>query len=97
MREIKYSEDAYRDIVNLNDYIVQQCCAPLTAKRYLMGLEQRILWLKQNADLFPVIPELSFQLGCDIRRLNYERMAILYSVTDYVVYIHRIIPQSMIY
>ena len=63
----------------------------------LLGLEQRILWLKQNADLFPVIPELSFQLGCDIRRLNYERMAILYSVTDYVVYIHRIIPQSMIY
>ena len=97
MRVIRYSADAYNDIVKLNDYIVQQCCAPLTAKRYLAGLEQRILWLKQNADLFPIVPELSFQLGSPIRRLNYERIAILYSMTDEVVYIHRIIPQSMIY
>ena len=36
MRVIRYSADAYNDIVNLNDYIVQQCCAPLTAKRYLV-------------------------------------------------------------
>ena len=97
MRVIRYSADAYNDIIKLNDYIVQQCCAPLTAKRYLSGLEQRILWLKQNADLFPIVPELSFQLGASIHRLNYERMAILYSITDEAVYIHRIIPQSMIY
>ena len=97
MRVIRYSADAYNDILKLNDYIVQQCCAPLTAKRYLSGLEQRILWLKQNADLFPIVPELSFQLGASIHRLNYERMAILYSITDEAVYIHRIIPQSMIY
>ena len=68
MRVIRYSTDAYNDIVKLNDYIVQQCCAPLTAKRYLSGLEQRILWLKQNADLFPIMQELSFQLGSPIRR-----------------------------
>ena len=97
MRVLRYSVDAYNDIVNLNDYIVEQCCAPLTAKRYLSGLEQRILWLKENADMFPIVPELSFQLGSPIRRLNYERMAILYSITDEAVYIHRIIAQSMIY
>ena len=52
MRVLRYSADAYNDIVNLNDYIVQQCCAPLTAKRYLAGLEQRILWLKQKQICF---------------------------------------------
>lgn len=97
MRSIKYCEEAYKDILRLNEYIAQECHMPLTAKRYMMGLEQRVLWLQQNADLFPVIPELSFEMGFPVRRLNYEKMAVLYSVTDDVVYVHRIIPQSMIY
>ena len=47
MRVIKYSIEAHDDIVRLNEYIAQVCKAPLTAKRYLMGLEQRIMWLQQ--------------------------------------------------
>ena len=97
MRTISYSHKAYDDICRLNDYIAQECSAPLTAKRYLTGLEQRILWLRQNADLFPIVPELSFEMGFPVRRLNYERMAILYSTTEATVYIHRIVPQNMIY
>ena len=57
MRVIKYSEEAHDDIVRLNEYIAQVCKAPLTAKRYLMGLEQRIMWLQQNADLFHLLTE----------------------------------------
>lgn len=97
IRVIKYSIEAHDDIIRLNEYIAQVCKAPLTAKRYLMGLEQRVMWLQQNADLFPVVPELSFELGYPVRRLNYEKMAVLYSITDDAVYVHRIIPQSMIY
>ena len=96
MREIEYREQAKEDIKNLNDYIENQCHAPLTALRYIEGLRGRIQWLRNNAEIFPVIPELSFAMGYPIRRLNYEKMAILYTVEEDVVNIHRILPQSMI-
>ena len=96
MREIVYSEEATEDIIRLNDYIEGECKAPLTALRYLQGLEGRVQWLRGNADVFPIEPELSFMMGIEIRRLNYKEMAILYSIEEEKVYVHRIIPQSMV-
>ena len=96
MREIIYLEQAKEDITQLNDYIENMCFAPITAFRYIEGLRGRIQWLRNNAELFPIEPELSFAMGYPIRRLNYEKMAVLYSVDDDVVNIHRIMPQSMI-
>ena len=96
MREIIYLEQAKEDITQLNDYIENRCSAPITAFRYIEGLRGRIQWLRNNAELFPIEPELSFAMGYPIRRLNYEKMAVLYSVDDDVVNIHRIMPQSMI-
>ena len=95
-REIQYLEQAKEDIELLNDYIENQCHAPLTALRYIDGLRGRIQWLRNNAELFPVVPELSFSMGYPIRRLNYEKMAVLYSIDEEVVNIHRIMSQSMI-
>ena len=96
MRTIEYLEQAKEDIELLNDYIENQCHAPLTALRYIEGLRGRIQWLRNNADLFPIVPELSLLMGYPIRRLNYEKMAVLYSIEDDIVNIHRIMPQSMI-
>ena len=96
IRELEYLDEAKEDIIRLNDYIENQCKAPLTALRYLQGLEGRIIWLRGNAELFPIVPELSFIMGEEIRRLNYKEMTILYSIDDDLVYIHRIIPQSMV-
>lgn len=96
MRDIEYMEAAKVDIVRLNDFIENRCKAPLTAFRYLEGLEGRIQWLRGNADLFPIEPELTFSMGIEIRRLNYEKMAILYSIDGDMVNIQRIIPQNMV-
>ena len=96
MRTIEYLEQAKEDIELLNDYIENQCHAPLTALRYIEGLRGRIQWLRNNAELFPVVPELSLLMGYPIRRLNYEKMAVLYSIDGNIVNIHRIMPQSMI-
>ena len=41
-REIQYLEQAKEDIELLNDYIENQCHAPLTALRYIDGLRGRI-------------------------------------------------------
>lgn len=96
MRTIEYLEQAKEDIELLNDYIKDQCHAPLTALRYIEGLRGRIQWLRNNAELFPVVPELSLLMGYPIRRLNYEKMAVLYFIDGNIVNIHRIMPQSMI-
>ena len=43
IRELEYLDEAKDDIIRLNDYIENQCKAPLTALRYLQGLEGRII------------------------------------------------------
>jgi plasmid stabilization system protein ParE len=80
----------------LKDAIEFSYQAPLTAKRYVEELNMKMQWLANGADYFPVVPELSYQFGCDMRRLNFKRMAILYSIEGDIVNILRIIPQDMV-
>lgn len=94
--EISLTSKALSDVDKLRFAIVFKYRAPLTAKRYLKGLNDTIQSLKIGADSIQIESELSGQYGLDIRRVNYKEMAILYSVEDNIVYIHRIMPQSMI-
>ena len=98
MRRFKISltPKALSDIDKLRFAIVFKYRAPLTAKRYLEGLNNTFQSLKIGADSIRVDEELSRQFGLDMRRVNYKEMAILYSVDEDIVYIHRIMPQSMI-
>ena len=94
--EISLTSKALSDVDMLRFAIVFKYRAPLTAKRYLKGLNDTIQSLKIGADSIKVDLELSRQYGLDIRRVNYKEMAILYSVEGTIVYVHRIMPQSMI-
>lgn len=94
--EIFVTEEAEADLQELRDIIEFSYQAPLTAKRYVEELNTKMQWLVNGADYFPVVPELSYQYGCDMRRLNFKKMAILYSIEGDIVNIHRIIPQSMV-
>ncbi len=95
--EISVTSKALSDVDKLRFAIVFKYRAPLTAKRYLKGLNDTIQSLKIGADSIQVDERLTEQYGLDIRRVNYKEMAILYSVEDTIVYLHRIMPQSMIY
>ena len=94
--EIFVTEEAEKDLQELKDAIEFSYQAPLTAKRYVEELNTKMHWLANGADYFPVVPELSYQFGCDMRRLNFKRMAILYSIEGDIVNILRIIPQNMV-
>lgn len=94
--EIFVTDEAVRDLRDLSDAIEFSYRAPLTAKRYVEELNTKMQWLANGADYFPAVPELSYQYGCDMRRLNFKKMAILYSIEGNIVNIHRIIPQSMV-
>ena len=94
--EISLTSKALSDVDKLRFAIVFKYRSPLTAKRYLKGLNETIRSLKIGADSIQIDEELSKQYGLDIRRINYKEMAILYTVEGQKVYILRIMPQSLI-
>ena len=94
--EISVTSKALSDVDKLRFAIIFKYRAPLTAKRYLKGLNDTVQSLKIGADSIQVDEKLSKQYRLEVRRVNYKEMAIVYTVEENVVYIHRIMPQSMI-
>lgn len=94
---IIYTHNARIDIQELYFFIVSEYKTYRTAERYVDGLEKAILQLINSAESFEVQtnPSLS-RYGLNVRRINYKRMAIIHTVQDKTVFIHRIIPASMI-
>lgn len=92
------SDDAYRDLANLSDVIKFKFHAPITAFKY--GKELRVLLesLSTSATIYQIQtnPFIVRQYGNFVRRVNYKKMAVLYSVYGNTVYILRVIPQSTI-
>jgi len=71
--------------------------APLTAVRYLNGLQKEIKRLLTLADSLPysTSPQL-LKYGPNTKRINYKGMAVLFANFGSIVYIHRILPANAI-
>ncbi len=94
---LRYKSKAYSDIAQLKDFIYKQCAAPLTAKRQFESLDTHLRWISEHAELPGIDVELSIKYGQIMRNVTFgKKMAILYSVEGNIVFIHRIMPQSMI-
>lgn len=94
---IEFKQSAKSDLVELEKFIVEDCLAPLTAKRRLADLDNRLDWLEKYAELPAIDFNLSYQYGLLVRTIPYgKKMTIIYTVEDEMVYILRIMPQSMI-
>ncbi len=93
---IHVTDKANSDLLSLRDAIKDYYKAPLTAHRYMVELNTKMEWLCNGADYFPIVPELSYQYGFEVRRLNFKKMTILYSIQGNDVYVHRVIPQSLV-
>lgn len=94
---LRYKSKAYSDIAQLKDFIFKQCAAPLTAKLQFESLDTHLRWISEHAELPGIDVELSIKYGQIMRNVTFgKKMAILYSVEGNIVYIHRIMPQSMI-
>lgn len=95
--QVRTLPTADADMGELEQYIVEQCAAPLTAARQFELLYKLITWLEEFAELPAVHVPLSIQYGKIMRTIPFgKKMAIVYKVEHDVVYIHRIMPQSMI-
>lgn len=95
--QILITEEAKHDIKQLSDVIKYQYKSPLTAFSYIQGLVDEINKLQLTAESYVIQTRKSFLIyGYNVRRINYKKMSILYSVSNYIVYIHRIVPSSTI-
>jgi len=97
MYQIRYSDTALEDIMALRIVIRDTYKAPNTAISYLQGLYDKIIHLKRSAESFPIQSSSFFQrYGVNTRRINYKKMAVIYTVHGDIVYIHRVMPANLI-
>jgi plasmid stabilization system protein ParE len=91
---IHYSPDAESDIKELFNIIAHHYKSPLTAGRYVQGLYNEIMRLSSLAESLPIQTQGSLlRFGSNVRRINYKKMAVVYTVHGRFVYIHRILPR----
>jgi len=94
---IVFSEDAKNDIQKLSDIIMYQYKAPKTAFDYIQGLLDEIKSLGTNAEIYTIQKSSYFnQYGFNIRRLNYKKMVVIYTIINTTAYIKRVVPSSTI-
>lgn len=95
--KVVYSKDAVSDLQKLSDVIMYKYKAPLTAVRYLNGLQKEIKRLSVLADSLPYYTRPYLQkYGRNTKRINYKQIAIIFAIYGSIVYIHRIIPANAI-
>ena len=94
--DVMLTEEAKQDRKSLARFIKEEVHAPLTAKRYMLGLEEEIKKLENSAGSLAVDEELSRQIGMEVKRTHYKNVAIIFSVEGEKVYVHHIIPQKMV-
>ena len=94
--DVKLSDQALEDADRVYAYIANEVSAPMTAALYYQGLLNKMRSLKVGADAIAIDVRLSMIYGLPIRRINYKKLAILYSIDGDIVIIETILPQKMI-
>jgi len=95
--KVYISEQAWLDIENLTDYISRELKSPLTALRYTNGIIIEMLKLGKYANSISRSKYKSVLLyGNNARSISYKKHAVIYTVQQEKVIIHRIIIASLI-
>ena len=94
---VEMSDEANFDFKSYITYIMLDCDAPLTAIKHYVGIVDALKSLERNPFVNQVKDSASLRrYGINVRRENYKKMAIIYTIHENVVYVHRILAGSMI-
>lgn len=95
--QIRISVIAHKDIENLRFIITEIFKSPKTAKIYIEEIRKEITILSASAESYPVSTLISvLKYGHNARRMNHKKMAIIYTIHDNIVLIHRVVPGSIL-
>lgn len=91
------SDNASDDMDDLYNVITYDYKSPLTAFRYVRELRDKIKSLSRYPERNAIRTNKYYQqYGANVRRVNYKRMAIIYTIHADTVYVHRIVPSATI-
>ncbi|MCL2329022.1 MAG: type II toxin-antitoxin system RelE/ParE family toxin [Bacteroidetes bacterium] len=91
------TEEAQHDIDAYIDTIIYTYDAPMTAKKHRDALLNVLKTIKKYPEANPIRDTISLkQYGLHVRRANFKKMAILYTINKNVVYVHRVVAASLI-
>jgi len=97
MHNIEYSPEARNDLHELAYAITHSYGMPMTAEEYVRELRAEIEKLKQYPERNAVRDNhFLLQYGTNVRRVNYKKMAIIYTIHNDLVYIHRIMAGALL-
>ena len=89
--------DAQADIDEYIYTIRNTFDAPLTAKKHYDDLYKLFREIEKNPTINAVRTTASLlQYGYNVRRANYKKMAVIYTINGSDVYVHRVVASSMI-
>ena len=91
------SDDAQDDIDEYISTIRYMFDAPITAKKHYDDLYDLFRKIEKYPTAFSERTTASLlQYGNNVRRVNYKKMAIIYTIDGLEIYVHRVMPASMI-
>jgi plasmid stabilization system protein ParE len=95
---VKITDTALQDIENVHDYIAYELFEPITADKYIRDIYNAIKHLSYYG-INVAVSERDFllsQYGSTVRNINYKKMAIIYTVENKQIVVHRIMAASLI-
>jgi hypothetical protein len=97
MYEVIILPEAEAEFNNYIDHIYFAYDAPLTAIQHYNDILEILYNLEKYAEVYQkeYLPSLQ-KYGNSVRRVNYKKMSIIYTVFDDTVYIHRIMASALI-
>lgn len=91
------SEQAQQDLRDLSNTISFEYKSPATAIKYLREIYVEMETLSTHSESYTIQVTSHFsQYGFNVRRLNYKKMAVIYTVINNTAYIKRVVPSSTI-
>ena len=95
--EVVISDVADSDFADYLEVIINEYKSLDTATKHYDGIMKTIRELRKNPFVNAIRDNVSLRkYGYGIRRVNFQKMAIIYTVYESTIYIHRIMPASMI-
>jgi plasmid stabilization system protein ParE len=90
--------EAETDVDVLYDWITFELHQPLTADRYITGLDEAIRQLVIYADsiAFSRYDYIQSRYGPNARHIIYKKMVIIYTITGNTIFIKRVMSANLI-
>ena len=94
---IELTNNAKTDFLEYIYHIIEVYKAPITAAKHYSDFIKEFQKLEHTADVYQIQTRKYFQkFGINVRRINYKKMSIIYTIHGSMVLIHRIVAASTI-